>query len=110
MSLQIAQEKYDLASHLLTVTFPIIKDPKLFISICQNILEGVVLLDSENSMITELSTINELYLKSPMAFRRKDMFIICDEEFDLEPLTENRINAFLHRFKELLTIYNCTIR
>lgn len=106
MSLQIAQEKYDLASHLLTITFPLVKDPKLFIPICQNILEGLIILDPENNLLVELSTINKLYLKSPMAFRRKEMFIICDEKFEVEPLTEHRVKTFLHKFKEILTIYN----
>ena len=56
-ALQKAQFQYDAAFHLLTVTFPLVKDPKLLIGILSNILTSV-----ENSLDAILSYERQLQL------------------------------------------------
>ena len=56
-SLQKAQLKFDIAFHLLTVSFPVIKDPKLLMVIIDNIFSSL-----EYSMDTVLKYERELRL------------------------------------------------
>ena len=125
-----AHEQYVIAKHLLNTTLPLIKDPKLLIGITHNIFDSmdhVTQVLTDTTSIAEKTTIlvrlnpifgkqfNELqrtiqsYKKSPVVFRRQENFIICNEEYDLEPITEKKVQEQLKILKQLL-IHVSTIR
>ncbi len=132
MSFKKAFQHYKNADHLLTVTFPLIKDPKLFLGIIENILKvleiyfdqlietkepsleaKVRLLTTKNicdedilQLALKLNSILVKHKFSPVEFRKKEMFVICNENYDLEIITVEELKLYLRQTKQLLDNLN----
>jgi len=125
-NLKKALQQYEIAKHLMTVTYPLIKDPKLLPTINANLKNAVdhalmtlpkptpidtnVLpilqkynIPSEFSqLITELNEIKKLQQKSPVEFSRKDNYILASREFKLKAVSPQETKKNLLLTKQFL--------
>jgi len=143
-----ANLQHNTAFHLLTVTFPLVKDPKLLMGIINNIFLSIeatidIILKCEKELelipaypnefknkfnlfksksakrhhiltnhlevLGEIHTILELHKKSPVEFRRKDRFIICNKDYKMYEITVKEIKNYLETNKIFLQSANKVI-
>lgn len=102
-----AYEEYKKAKHLLTVTFPITKDPKLLLGVINNIHSSMQLaleVQKEHQqqqnpktmqIFQEIKEINSSNKSSPVTFRRKDKFVICSPDYQMKELSATKTNQYL---------------
>ncbi len=128
--LKEAWEHYHAADHLLNVTYPLIKDPKLLLGIITTInntlscalnyfiqsnyeaplLLKLHLLQNQKISLPKdslslIHTINDLlqhHEKSPVEFSRNNKMIICTKEYYLHTLSKEDIKELLKKTKETL--------
>ena len=55
-------------------------------------------------LIQDLQEIISLHKKSPIEFRRKDRFIICNKNYQMRGITTNQLKTYLQKTKEFLKI------
>ena len=101
-----ALQYYKNAEHLLNVTFPLIKDPKLFLGIVENLDKALQELEANPKLLQHLQSILEKHKLSPIEFRKKEMFVICDDNYDLEIVTVEELKLYLKEIKHLLAQLN----
>lgn len=135
-----ALRKVKVADHMLTMTYPLVKDPKILLAILDNIQQSMDL--SIKAALTKarsekkispypdntegrIATYQQLLAKthktpaelirayqeiretlrehetSPVEFRRKESFVICDETYKVRTLTEETLKKYLRAAKEL---------
>jgi hypothetical protein len=118
-----AHEQYVIAKHLLHTTLPLVKDPKLLIGITHNMYDSMThasnILTKSPSIPVKTVKISEVhqkfgkqfdelhrtiqsYKKSPVVFRRQENFIICSPDYEIEPITKQRVQGQLNVLKEFL--------
>tara|TARA_Y100000310_G_C20549822_1_gene747486 strand:- start:302 stop:682 length:381 start_codon:yes stop_codon:yes gene_type:complete len=109
-----AYDEYKKAKHLLKVTYPVTKDPKLLLGVIENIHnsmhQAIAIqkqhLQSTNSQIMatlqELKEITAAHKKSPMAFQRKDKFIICNQDYLMKEISAPKVKQYLEQNYQLL--------
>ena len=115
------------AEHLLSTTFPLLKDPKILLGVLDNIYRAMV--RGMNITIGEEGTFNErfhrlqdqkieskylsllwdlhelktMHKKSPMEFQRGSKFIICDTEYNMKTLNAKDLKEHLQKAKHFLS-------
>ena len=113
-----AVQQYEAANHFLNVTFPSLQDPKLFMGIINNIFSSLeagmdTIIIHQNKLVPKkfsekleilrymvphdylnlmlnLKTVIEYHKKSPIEFRRRGAFVICDKEYEVRSLKVSR--------------------
>lgn len=120
------------AEHLLEITFPLVKDPKLLIGVINNLnsclnhgMEAVfhedflvpkslngkidVLLKKHNlpqEHVKLIRKVNQLIIshkESPVVFKRGDRQIICNENYDVEVISAKEVRNLIDTTKEFLS-------
>ncbi|MFC1691355.1 hypothetical protein ACFL0W_04190 [Nanoarchaeota archaeon] len=124
-----AQKELRVGDHLLTQSFPVLKDTKILLGVLHNLCNAVnsgmdALLMYERifkrippyqetfhykleifkeiaqknsfdknyvKIIQDLNNLLKYHKDSPMEFARKKHFVICDEEYSMEKLTQNKL-------------------
>lgn len=129
-----ALHQYEVAKHLLTVTFPLLKDPKLLPGISQSLLNSLersmeILLSIKDvthnntfnhklslfaqhypnlqeytNLIQHLHELMQAKKSAPIEFRRKDSYVICSPEYEISPITANDLKQQLQQTEEFLRI------
>ena len=132
-----AKKKLQLADHILTMTYPLVKDSRLLIAAMENlflaysygmssvlyyerIFKRVPPFPDNFNIKFELFAkcaskydINEEYLKilkdireiivahkkSPVEFRRKENFVICDGDYRIRTISPNEIKVYVEKAK-----------
>lgn len=116
-----AARRIQVADHMLTMTYPLVNDPKLLIAVLSNIVksmdenilktlhrENIPFNDTEQGRLTaykrylsrklkvpqetlrayeEMQATLKEHAESPLAFRRNEKFVICNEGYKLRTLT-----------------------
>jgi len=135
----LALQKLKAADHMLTMTYPLVEDPKILLAVLENIqasmdnaihdkllkarqekkiprysetaqgryaafMEHLAKKYSKNTIrhIKEVYEILQEHKKSPVEFRRKEMFIICDDKYRTKALSEATLREYIETAKELL--------
>ena len=137
-----ARKKAQVADHMLTMTYPLVKDPKLLLAVLENVHKSMDYsieealtqarqkkeiptypntaqgrfnayqqhLARKNQTPKELlRTIQDVketleeHQQSPVEFRRKESFVICDESYKVRTLTEQTLKKHIKAAKELHT-------
>ena len=137
-----ATKKIRAADHMLTMTYPLVKDPKLLIAVLENINESMdkaihtaLQQERENKNIqaypnTQQGRLNSFQLQlakkyqtpkellrsvqevretveehknSPVEFRRKESFVICDESYKIRTLNEEILKKHIKAGKNLIS-------
>lgn len=132
----------EIAQHLLTKSYPALQDPKILLSVLQNILEAIEhaftakLIEARKNheippysdtfngklnavrmhlakklsihkidfmMITEIQELLAEQKTAPTAFRRKNAYIIADQDFKLTSLDEKKTKTYITRTRTLLS-------
>jgi len=120
------------AEHLLKVTFPLVRDPKLLIGIVHNLnscidyamedvldkellvpksLNGKIELLRKKynpppehiEFIRKINRLISLYKESPVVFKRGNKQIICNENYDVEVLSVKEVENLISKAKEFLS-------
>lgn len=120
------------AKHLLNITFPLVKDPKLLIGIIHNLnsclnyaLEVVFLQESampkslnekidllhrkydakqeHTELIRKINHLVALHKESPIVFKRGNRQIICDENYHIEVISAKEIENLIDKTEEFLS-------
>lgn len=133
MSSEILKEAwnhYHTADHLLNVTYPLIKDPKLLLGIITtlnntlscalnyfiesnyeaSLLHKLHLIQQQKITLSKdslnlIHSINDLlqhHQKSPVEFPRNNKMIICTKEYQLHTISKEDIKEMLQKTKETL--------
>lgn len=135
----LALQKLKVADHMLTMTYPLVEDPKILLAVLENIqasmdhaIHDKLLKARQDKKIPRYSEteqgryaafrehlaqnyskktirhIKEVYetlqehKKSPVEFRRKEKFVICDDNYDTKTLSEATLREYIETAKELL--------
>mgnify|MGYP001591198362 CR=1 FL=1 len=148
-SYQKAVRCYRTADHLLTQTYPFVNDPKLLLTVLENLflamsnamaailhqefvqkrippfgetfddkLNAVKLhiarrygiVGEDLSMAAEIKSILLAHKKSPMEFVRKDVFVICSDNYQLQTLSAQQIKAYYARAKVFIEAIGSILR
>ncbi len=103
-----AWEQHRVAEHLLTVTFPLAKEPKILWGVVSSLISSLEFAQemkpnpSSAPLLSELKELWELHQNSPVEFRRKEQLIVCTKEYYCESLTEKRVEEYLKETKRIL--------
>jgi hypothetical protein len=142
LELETAKKSVKSAEHIVTMTYNVINDPKLFITLAQRLLSanisimrailffekylGKIPVFNEDfpamlelfkirttrrysfsqdyaKLIEELNVIVDGYKKSPITFKRKDNYIICDDKYNMNVLTKEKSKLCLEKTKQFLS-------
>ncbi len=113
-ALEAARKRLAAADHILTQSYPLIKDPKLLIAVLTNLsraVEGAVEVSKERArrlpteflrLAGELQETMHEHEQSPVEFARKGAFVICDESYRIRTLNEEQLRRQLRQAKALL--------
>ena len=125
-------QQLKIAEHLLSITFPLVKDPKLLIGIIHNLsscldyaLESVLpenmavpkslngkieflrhnhhLPEEYVDLIRKIGRLIEFHKKSPVVFKRGEKQVICNDNYDLEVLSAKEIENLIDKTKRLIS-------
>ncbi len=138
-----SHKNFQVADHILNVTYPLIKDTKLLLGVTDNLFLALnnaissilhherifklvplfedtfeskfnifrykcvprYKIDQEYmNLIQDLQEIIHLHKKSPIEFKRKDRFIICNKNYQMRGITTNQLKTYLQKTKEFLKI------
>lgn len=116
-----ANQSLKIAEHMLTKTYPLSNDPKLILAISEDIhiaLSSIIeaLLGKGSDMADFEQKANELnfdndeieivrrfdaiireHKASPIEFSRKDKFVICDVDYNVDSITLDDMKKYLFR-------------
>lgn len=119
--------RIQVADHMLTMTYPLVKDPKLLIAVLNNLVQSMDLSmqrtlrqegipHTDDTRLTaykryiarkrgvpqetlrayeEMTATLTEHDKSPVAFRRNEKFVICNEGYKLRTLTPETTKKFI---------------
>jgi len=123
-----AQKSLDVADYLLTKTLPVVGSPKMLLAILEDIHLAHdhmlrYLSDSDvsfpelfkkfmtfsrfkqyQSLILGVKKIIDEHEDASVEFERKDKFIICLDDYNLEELTVEDVKGYLFKSRELLKL------
>jgi len=150
---QTAQEKakqyLDNADHILSITYPLVKEPKLLVAAMDNIY--LSLLNAVNAslnferfnkrippfhdsfenkleifkkefvkkynlnpayikLITNINSLLENHKKSTMEFPRKDVFVICTNDYTIKTLSMEEMKSIVSETKNFLRDINSVMK
>jgi hypothetical protein len=127
------------ADHLLTATYPLVHDPKLLLGVLEHIhsyyVEVVAQLVKQQGMqplatlrgqieqlqvrqtlsteqlrgIQRVMQLHEQHKQSPVTFRKQEHYVICDSNYGLAVLTEEKIKKELELAKHLHNYLQVTL-
>lgn len=128
--LEKAYQHHAVAEHLLTVTFPLAKDPKLLLGVLDNlalaaesILNAVLAAKMDNfpsdflpklilfrryapkesaDFIDLLHELNEMHKTCPVEFRRGNTQVMCTKGYEMRTVSLPQIKAYLIKIEELI--------
>ncbi|MBI5392565.1 hypothetical protein HZA96_01730 [Candidatus Woesearchaeota archaeon] len=142
LELETARKSIKSAEHMVTMTYDVINDPKLFVTLAQrmysaavSIMRAILFFERYQrkipafdedvlamlelfkirttrryslsmdyaKLIEELRAIVDGYKKSPVAFKRKENYVICDDKYNLNVLTKEKSKLYLDRTKKFLS-------
>jgi len=145
---QKALRHLHIADHILTQSYPLLKDPKLLLACADNLAQAITHMvtmavtferdqktippfhDSDdvkfNTFTIKLAAsykispeqigfmrgikcIKYQHKESPMAFTRKDSFIICDKEYTTTTLTVKEMKKFIDNAKTIFALIDTAI-
>ena len=103
MSHDVIAKKLALADHILTQTYPLVQDPKLLVTVCQTLDDAGQLLAEERRTMTpeQKQTIDTLHVvvqkhkDAPVEFRRRQNFVICEDDFKFSVLSKEMVAKHL---------------
>lgn len=134
-----AARRIQVADHMLTMTYPLVKDPKLLIAVLNNLVksmdtnmtaalrrENIAFNDTEQGRLAAYkrflarklqtppetlrafeemqATLNE-HAASPVAFRRQEKFVICNEGYKLRTLTPETTKKYIMLAKKFHEVH-----
>ncbi len=124
----LPRQYYKAADHLLNVTYPLIRDPKLLPAIVLNLTQSIeealaILVAEENSIqrklnilrnrkvvnsldeesIISIISLAEFHKKSSVEFSRGERFISCDTKYNLKVLSTTKMKEFVRQTDIFLT-------
>lgn len=130
-----------IADHMLTQTYPSVKDPKILLSVLENTflsltnaMAAILYYEQHNKRIQHfeenfnskfdlfklkvagryrigreyvilINTIKSILVshkKSPVEFSRKDVFVICSDQYDMKVITEKEMRGYIEKAKGFL--------
>ncbi len=135
-----ALQRIKAADHMLTQTYPLVRDARLLISVLSNIRLGVEhtmatllhydrtfskippfhdnfssklnhfqnnssrihKMDKYLSFIRRVNDLYERHKNSPLEFTKNNSFIICDDHYNLRPVTVKDLKEFIDEAKQFL--------
>ncbi|HLD00473.1 MAG TPA: hypothetical protein VJC39_01900 [Candidatus Nanoarchaeia archaeon] len=104
-----AWQEFEVADHLLKVTYPLFKDPKLFRGIIINLAKSLdmakQLTDVPIPLLNKLNWIISFQKKCPVEFPRLDTLVMYDNRFQLRKLTLAEVQKYHHQTLNWLKIY-----
>ena len=148
-TLEEANRKLKIADHLAYVTYPIIKDNKLIMTITENLAEAMTkavdaLLDYDVyykriihlpsdfksrldifrtncaprykintaylSLIKDLQDLHEFRKKATMEFRKKDQYILTEENFKIKTLNYQKVKDYVNLSKSFFEKINFILK
>lgn len=142
---QEANKKIGIAEHLLTQTYPLIRDTRLLLTVVNNVFSAL-----DNSMsallyieryykrippfqdtfesklnafrynvidryninreflllVNDVAAIMKAHKNSPVEFSRKDKFVICTGNYQMQEITIERLKGYILKTKEFIDIIN----
>jgi len=138
-----SKKKISIADHILTQTYPLVKDSKLLLATLENIFLALTyamgsilyyerlfkrippfqdtfeskfnmfqakIIDKHRidwrhvDMIREIKEIILQHKQSPIEFIRKDQLIICNNEYKMKTVSEEKIKIYMHNAKEFVNL------
>lgn len=136
---EYAKRKIKIADHMLGVTFPLVKDPRLLLAIIENIFLAytnsiaallhyerlykrippfrddsfeskfnmfrercVIKHKIDKSYLTEIQDIKDIIVahrKSPVEFKRRDMLVICSDNYRMKTIGVYDLQKYLDKAK-----------
>jgi len=144
-----AKKKIQIADHLLSVTYPLVKDTRLLLAIVEHIFlsytNGISAVlyharlfkkippfqdnfeskfnlfkewcvhnhNIDRDYINEILQIKEILVqhkKSPVAFARKDKFVICADNYRMKTISVNEISNYLNKAKIFIQAMDNIVR
>ncbi len=122
------RQYFKAADHLLHVTYPLIRDPKLLPAIVTNLAQSIEAalsylvpkedtiqkkinqlksqknIDPEDEkLILIIISLAKFHKKSPVEFSRGDKFIICDTKFNVRALNARQLQDYVSQVDNLLS-------
>jgi hypothetical protein len=134
-----AKKNIQVADHMLFVTYPLIKDPKLLLAVMENmfltltnsmryllyyermfkrvpsffdtfeskyrlfsekIIGNYEINEEDLQFLRRIKNILVAHKRSPIEFARRDQFVICSDDYNLEVLGINDIKDYLNKTKK----------
>lgn len=134
-----AARRIQVADHMLTMTYPLVKDPKLLIAVLNNLVksmdtnmaaalrrENIPFNDTEQGRLAaykrflsrkldtppetlrafeEMQATLKEHSESPVAFRRQEKFVICNEGYKLRTLTPETTKKYITLAKKFHEVH-----
>lgn len=100
-----AVEQHKVAVHLLTVTFPLAKEPKILWGAISSLIRSLELIENiqpVNPLLDQLKELWELHQKCPVEFQHKERVVLCTEDYQCQFLTEKRVREYLLETESIL--------
>ncbi len=97
--------QHKVAVHLLNVTFPLAKEPKILWGVVNSLIRSLELVEKfqpVNPLLNQLKELWELHQKCPVEFRHKEQVVLCTEDYQCQFLTEKKVKGYLLETESLL--------
>ena len=109
MAVDVSQ-KITLADHVATQTYPLVKDPKILLTACQYLADAGEAIKQEGRKLTQeqfetIETVQKIvqqHKDSPIEFRRKQNFVICQDDYKFSVLNQDTVNRHIKVMRTLL--------
>lgn len=140
-----AVSKIKLAEHMLTQTYPLLKDARLLLAVVKDVfyaldnsLSSLLYLEAKYKkippfedtfegkydafryhvidkhninrefllLIKDVQAIIIAHKKSPVAFARKEKFVICATNYSMQEVTPDKLKKYISQTKEFISIIN----
>ena len=104
-----AAKKIALADHILTQTYPLAQEPKLLLAACnyldeagQMLAQGKQLTPEQRSTVETVHTIVQKHRDAPVEFRRKQNFVICEEDYKFSVINKETVARHLRVLRSMV--------
>jgi len=121
-----AIRQYQAARHILTVTYPAVKEPKLLVAVLSSIYGSLIdateakiqevpkslkellphISHEHHSVVCQIEQLVKAHKESPVTFPRSDKFVICSNKFDMQYITIPDLHKFLEINAQILSKLN----
>lgn len=103
-----AVEQHKIAVHLLKVTYPLAKEPKILWGAISSLIRALELVEEiqpVNPLLGQLKELWELHQKCPVEFQRKEQVVLCTEDYQCQFLTEKKVKGYLLETESFLKMH-----